>query len=179
MYISKHFAQTDTGSMHKLIQVHPLATWVTQYADGDMIIDHIPFILDPNRGEFGTLIGHISKANPLWKKFHTSTQSVCVFHGVEGYISPNWYVESRAEHGKVVPTWNYATVHAYGQPKVIEGSEALYELLRITTERFESRLPEVWTMQDAPEDYIRKMLKAIIGVEIPITQLIGKFKLNR
>ena len=179
MYIAKHFAQTDTNTLHDLIDAKPLATWITHYADGEIIVDHIPFILDPNRGEFGTLIGHVSKANPLWKRFASSTQSICVFYGPDAYISPSWYISSKPEHGKAVPTWNYVTVHVYGQAKLIEDIEAIRHILELTTKKFEADLTPEWTMQDAPERYIEKMMTAIIGVEIPITQMIGKYKLNQ
>lgn len=179
MYIAKQFAQTDTNILHDLINAKPLATWITQYADGELIVDHLPFILDPDRGEFGTLISHVSKANPLWKRFANSTQSICVFHGVDGYISPTWYVDSKSEHGKAVPTWNYVTVHVYGQAKPIDDLEEIRHILEITTKKFEADLTPEWTMQDAPERYIEKMLTAIVGVEIPINQMIGKYKLNQ
>ena len=137
MYIAKQFAQTDTNILHDLINAKPLATWITQYADGELIVDHLPFILDPDRGEFGTLISHVSKANPLWKRFANSTQSICVFHGVDGYISPTWYVDSKSEHGKAVPTWNYVTVHVYGQAKLIDDlEETSSRMLRHKNEYF-------------------------------------------
>lgn len=177
MYIHKRFAESDISVLHQLIDENPLATWVMQY-EGELIVDHIPFILDRSRGEFGTLLGHISKANKLWQQFDKARNSICIFHGIQAYISPNWYA-SKQEHGKAVPTWNYSVVHAYGQPLAINDEQSLYDILAKTTAKFETQLSPEWTMDDAPEHYISKMLKAIQAVEIPISQLIGKYKCSQ
>jgi transcriptional regulator len=115
MYLPKHFEVTDRDTLHAVVHACPLATWAT-VVDGLPVVNHVPFHLDPTRGEHGTLIGHVARANPVWRH---PAPSVLVFQGSDAYISPNWY-PSKRENGKAVPTWNYAVVHAHGTPQVTE-----------------------------------------------------------
>lgn len=135
MYVPKHHEEADVSIMHALIKSHPLATWVTQ-ADGELLANHIPFLLDPMRGEFGTLVGHVARANRVWQSFSTTVNSLLVFQGAETYITPSWYPSKHA-HGKVVPTWNYAVVHARGLPRAIEDRDWLLQHLTLLTDTHE------------------------------------------
>src|ERR1700744_3183151 len=123
MYLPKLHEESDPGVLHALIRAHPLGTWATAGEDG-IIMNHIPFLVDPARGRSGTLMCHVARANPVWKSFSRSVDSVIAFHVVETYISPSWYA-SKQLHGKVVPTWNYAVVHAHGIPEVLSDESAL------------------------------------------------------
>lgn len=177
MYLPKHFEETDLGTLHTLIEAHPLATWVIGGADADTVptVNHIPFMLDRSRGTMGTLIGHVARANPVWRQ---PGRSVLVFQGPHAYISPGWYA-SKQEHGKVVPTWNYAVVHAHGQARAIEQPDELLALVSRLTDTHEARQAAPWKVGDAPADYIDQMLKAIVGIELPIEQLVGKWKVSQ
>lgn len=176
MYLPKHFEETDLGTLHTLIEAHPLATWVVGGGtDIAPTVNHIPFLLDRRRGTHGTLIGHVARANPVWRQ---PGRSVLVFQGPHAYISPGWYASKR-EHGKVVPTWNYAVVHAHGQARAIEQPDELRALVGRLTDTHEARQAVPWKVGDAPPDYIDQMLKAIVGIELPIDQLVGKWKVSQ
>ena len=177
MYVPKHFEEQDPGVLHALIRSHPLGAWVTQ-ADGALTVNHIPFLVHSNRGEYGTLVGHVARANPVWKSFSREMASVVVFQGPQCYISPSWY-PSKHEHGKAVPTWNYAVVHAYGLPCAIEDSGWLIRHVRELSDLHESKQAVPWSVSDAPRDYIDTMVKAIVGIEIPIATLVGKWKISQ
>jgi transcriptional regulator len=178
MYMPKHFEEHDIGVLHALIRSHPLGTWVTQ-AGGELLANHIPFLVDPARGEHGTLVGHVARANPVWKSFSKDVPSLIVFQGPEGYISPSFY-ESKKEHGKVVPTWNYVVVHAHGMPQVIDDAGWLRKHVSAMTDLQESRHPPGdWKVTDAPADFIDSMVKMIVGIEIPLLKLEGKWKMSQ
>jgi transcriptional regulator len=177
MYIPKHFAETDVSVLHALIKSHPLATWVTQ-AEGELVANHIPFLLDPAQGELGTLVGHVARANPVWQTFPKTVNSLLVFQGAEAYITPSWYPSKQA-HGKAVPTWNYAVVHAHGMPRIVEDRDWLLQHVSQLTNTHEANQPLPWKVADAPLDYIERMLEAIVGIEIPIAKLIGKWKVSQ
>lgn len=155
----------------------PIGAWVCPSADG-LIANHIPFLLDKSRGKFGTLLGHVSRANPVWQRLLEGTQSVVMFQGPHAYITPGWY-PSKSEHGKVVPTWNYTVAHAHGMPRAVHDEAWLLDLLfRLTTVHEASqRLP--WNVSDAPRDFIDKLLRGIVGIEIPIDSLNGKIKVSQ
>lgn len=136
MYVPEHHEETDISVLHSLIKSHPLATWVTQ-GDRELLANHIPFFLDASRGDFGTLVGHVAKANRVWQSFSTTVISVAVFQGAETYITPSWYPSKHA-HGKAVPTWNYAVVHAHGLPRAIEDREWLLPHLNQITDVHEA-----------------------------------------
>ena len=177
MYLPKHFEEHDLGVLHALLKSHPLGAWVT-HAEGALIANHIPFLLDADRGERGTLVGHVARANPIWKSFSKDAASLVIFQGPQAYITPSWY-PSKREHGKVVPTWNYAVVHAYGLPRAIEDKSWLLQLVTRLTAAHEAGAAVPWKVADAPADYIDKMLGAIVGIEIPIARLEGKWKMSQ
>jgi transcriptional regulator len=176
MYLPKLHEENDLGVLHALIGAHPLGTWATQ-GDGGIIMNHLPFILDPDRGRYGTLMCHVSRANTVWKSFSGSVESVIAFHGAEAYISPSWYV-SKALHGKVVPTWNYAVVHAHGIPALLDESRLLEHLAQLTAAH-EAGRPVPWHVGDAPAEFIRHMSQQIVGIEIPISRIVGKWKISQ
>ena len=174
MYLPAHFEETRTAVMHDLLRAHPLATWVVQSADG-LVVNHIPFLVDADRGPHGTLVGHVARANPVWKQLGTS---VAVFQGPQAYVSPNWYPTKHA-HGKAVPTWNYAVVHAHGTPRAIDSRDALLNIVTRLTGVHEAGQAAPWAVSDAPADYLEQMLKAIVGIEMPIERLVGKWKVSQ
>ncbi|PKO37441.1 MAG: transcriptional regulator [Betaproteobacteria bacterium HGW-Betaproteobacteria-6] len=177
MYLPKHFAETDVGVMHALMRAHPLATLVTQGADG-LDANHIPLHLAADTGPNGTLRGHVARANPLAANTTVNREILAIFRGPDCYISPSGYA-TKAEHGKVVPTWNYTAVHAYGELRLIEDADWLLAQLHALTAEHEGGLPHPWSVDDAPADYIGKMLGAVVGIEISITRLVGKWKVSQ
>jgi transcriptional regulator len=177
VYIPSHFEEHDTGVLHALVRAHPLGAWVVQ-AEGRLEVNHIPFLVDETRGEHGTLVGHVARSNPVWRALPTPAESVVIFQGPQAYISPSWY-PSKAAHGKVVPTWNYAVVHAHGAPRAIEDRDWLLSLVTKLTDTHEAERAAPWQVTDAPADYVETMLKAIVGIEIPLTKLEGKWKTSQ
>jgi transcriptional regulator len=177
MYIPKHFEERDVTVLHAIIRSHPLGAWVTQ-AEGALVVNHIPFLVDSTQGPYGTLIGHVARANPIWKCFSKEIGSVVIFQGPQGYITPSWYPTKHA-HGKAVPTWNYAVVHANGVPHAIEDKDWLLKHVTELSDLHESERAVPWSVSDAPPDYIDTMLKAIVGIEIPISAVVGKWKTSQ
>lgn len=177
MYQPNHFRQTDIGAMHGLVHAHPFATLVTRSGEG-VTADHLPFEIDPEPAPLGTLRGHVARANPLWQTHPAGAEALVIFQGPDAYISPSWY-PSKREHGRVVPTWNYAVVHARGPLRIIEDRIWLRALVERLTSRHESGQPEPWQVTDAPTEYIDKMLAAIVGLELPIARLEGKWKASQ
>ena len=177
MYIPKHFEERDIGVLHALVRAHPLGAWVT-HVDDMLQVNHIPFLVDSTRGEHGTLVGHVARANAIWQSFSSDIESVVIFQGPQTYITPSWYASKR-EHGKVVPTWNYALVHAYGVPQAIEDKAWLLAHVTALSTFHESERTDPWSVFDAPADYIDTMLKSIVGIEIPITSIAGKWKTSQ
>lgn len=177
MYSPDHFREARTEVMHALIQAHPLGVWVV-LGDDALVANHIPFKLDASRGELGVLVGHVARANPIWRQAPSGIPTLVTFQGPQAYISPSWY-PSKHEHGKVVPTWNYAVVHAHGRPTFIQDREWLHNHVSSLTREHEAPRPQPWAVSDAPTDYIGKMLTAVVGVEIPITRLEGKWKMSQ
>jgi transcriptional regulator len=176
MYLPKHFAEDDVAEMHALMRAHPLATLVSHGPDG-LDANHIPLLL-ADAAPCGKLQGHVARANPLWKPGRVAGEVLVVFQGDECYISPSGYA-TKAEHGKVVPTWNYVAVHAYGDLRVIDDPDWILAQVSALTAANESALPQPWRVTDAPADYIEKMLGAIVGIEITITRLLGKWKVSQ
>jgi len=158
------------------VRAHPLGTWVTQ-DNGDLVINHIPFLLEETADGPGVLRGHVARTNPVWRALSGST-SIAVFQGPQAYITPSWYAAKR-EHRKVVPTWNYAVVHAHGVPRAIEERDWLLGLVSRLTDTHESRETAPWKVADAPADYVESMLRAIVGIEVPIAKLTGKWKVSQ
>jgi transcriptional regulator len=177
MYVPAHFAETEPAVLHALIRAQPLGAWVAQ-ADGELLVNHIPFYLDANRGEHGTLVGHVARANPVWKSLSAALPSVVIFQGPHAYISPSWYAGKQVD-GKVVPTWNYAVVHAHGRPQLVQDRARLLDIVRTLTAVHEAGQAAPWQVADAPADYIDKLLAAIVGIEMPIERLEGKWKASQ
>jgi len=177
MYIPTFNQENNISTLHKHIKKHPFAMWTT-VSNGEIIVNHLPFLLDEKKGEHGTLFAHVAKANPIWQNFSKDMDSVVVFQGEQAYISPSWY-PSKHKHGKAVPTWNYVVVHAYGIPTMIDDREWLLKHVTELTDLHEHEQQLPWKVSDAPDDYINKLLGAIIGIEIPITKLLGKWKLGQ
>ena len=177
MYVTESFRETRQHVMHQLIEDHPLATFVS-LANGEIEVNHFPMFLDPATGAFGALAGHVPKANPLWRELESSAAVTVVFHGPSAYVSPGWYPSKRA-HGKVVPTWNYAVVHAEGVARLQHDTEWLMDHLKQMVEKHEAAQPVPWSVGDAPEDFTGRMLEQIVGVEVTITELTGKWKVSQ
>jgi transcriptional regulator len=177
LYIPTFNEENDVSILHSLVQSKPLGAWATT-VDGEIVINHIPFILNEDRGELGTLVGHVARSNSIYREFSSDVNSVVVFQGEQAYISPSWY-PSKDEHGKAVPTWNYVVVHAHGIPRRIEDPEWLLQHLNELTDKHESEQKLPWKVSDAPEEFIQSLVGAIVGIEIPITKLTGKWKLGQ
>lgn len=177
MYLPKPNEEMRLEVLHALIRAHPLGLWVA-LADDALLPNHVPFMLDPTRGACGTLVGHVARANPVWKRGHGAVPDLITFQGPQAYISPSWY-PSKHEHGKAVPTWNYAVVHAHGVPVFIEDKAWLHDVVTRLTRMHEATRPAPWEVSDAPADYVDAMLGAIVGVEIPIDKLVGKWKMSQ
>lgn len=177
MYVSKHHALEPRAALFALMDAHPLALWVCHAQEG-LVVNHIPFFLDRRRGPCGTLVGHVARANPVWRQLAPGVPSVLVFQGPQAYITPGWY-PGRAEHGKVVPTWNYAVAHAHGTARVVEDRVALMDMLQRLTQAQEAAQASPWRVDEVPADYLEGMLRAIVGIEIPIDRLEGKCKASQ
>jgi transcriptional regulator len=178
MYLPNHFAQTDPTALHALMREYPLGTLVTE-ADGELVADELPFLFAPTLGGHGTLRAHVARANPLWQAHPANRKVLVIFRGPQAYVSPGWY-PAKQEHGKVVPTWNYTVVQASGQLRVIDGDAVwLRAQLEALTQSQEGGRAQPWQVDDAPADYIARMMGAVVGLEIEITTLVGKFKLSQ
>ena len=169
IHIPEHFAEHDLARLQALVRAHNFATLVSAH-QGEIQVSHLPFLLDAN-GKM--LRAHMARANPQWRAFLPEREVLVIFHGPHHYVSPAWY----ASHPSV-PTWNYAVVHAQGRPRLIEDSERLEMLVRELVARHEAASPEPWKM-DLPPDYQDTMLSGIVGFEIEVTRLEGKFKLSQ
>jgi transcriptional regulator len=176
MYLPAHFAQQDPAALHALMREHPLATLVTHGPEGPSA-DHLPLEFDPDAGPLGTLRGHVARANPLWQAAQ-GTPVLAVFGGPQAYVTPSWYPSKAATH-KVVPTWNYTVVHAHGVLRAVEDAPWLHALVSRLTDHHEAPRSQPWAVSDAPDDYIQPMLRAIVGIEIPLTRLLGKWKVSQ
>ena len=177
MYTPRAFALDDLHEIHQLIQHTRLAQLITLGESG-LQASHLPRLLNPDEGPNGTLYGHLAKANPQWRELQDGSEALVIFAGADAYISPAFY-PAKAEHGKVVPTWNYIAVHAYGTPAVFSDAERLLKVVTALTDRHESGRAQPWRVSDAPADYIDGMLKAIVGFALPIKRLVGKRKLSQ
>jgi transcriptional regulator len=177
MYTPSYFKDEDLASLHGQIEATRLATLVT-FDETGLQASHIPLLLEPTQGPQGTLYGHLAKANPQWKALETGAEALLIFQGADAYISPSFYA-AKAEHGKVVPTWNYLAVHAYGRADVFTDPARLLRVVTGLTDKHEASRAEPWAVSDAPADYIEKMLNGIVGFAIPVERLEGKRKLNQ
>ena len=177
MYIPRHHEETRLDVLHRLIESQPLASLITLGSSG-LFASHLPMVLHRSDGPNGTLRGHISLANPQWRELNPSVEALAIFSGPQHYITPSWYPE-KAETGKVVPTWNYAVVHAYGPLEIIEDPAWLLNHLKTLTATHEASSPTQWQVTDAPEDFIASLSKCIVGVELPIHRIEGKWKVSQ
>jgi transcriptional regulator len=176
MYIPSAFEETDLAALHETIRDTGLATFVTATDEG-LIATPLPFLLASHEGPYGTLYGHLARANRQWSLPPTG-DAMAVFMGPDAYISPSWY-PSKKEHGKVVPTWNYVAVHAYGPAEFFDDADRLLEIVTRLTNRHEQPRPDPWTVSDAPTSFIRAQLRGIIGLRMPISRLDGKRKMSQ
>jgi transcriptional regulator len=178
MYLPSHFEERDPERLRRFIREHPLGTLVTLTPTG-LDANHIPFLLlADSTGAAATLHGHISRANPLWRDLGPDSQALVIFHGPDSYVSPSWY-PSRRETAKVVPTWNYAVAHAHGTLRVIEDVVWLRSHVEALTQEHEGAREMPWAVADAPADFVDRLLGGIIGIEISVTRLAGKWKVSQ
>jgi transcriptional regulator len=177
MYTPKAFEVTDLPMLHAAMKQSELATLVTITTDG-LVATHLPLLLDETRGAYGTLTGHVSRANVQWRKTDPNAEALIIFLGLDSYVTPNWY-PAKQETGRVVPTWNYAAIHAYGRITFIEDPEWLRTMVTDLTKKHEASFPAPWQVSDAPAVYIDSQLKAIVGFEFQILRLEGKQKFNQ
>jgi transcriptional regulator len=176
MYQPPHFRDETRAAQQGLIRAYPLGLLITGGAAG-LIADPVPFRLDES-GPHGTLRAHLARANPHWQAMAEAEECLVVFQGPQGYVTPGWYASKR-EHGWVVPTWNYATVHARGRPRVIEDADWLRRQVADLTTLRETPRAAPWAVDDAPAPFVAAQLRAIIGIEIPITRIEGKWKMSQ
>lgn len=177
MYVNPRHRLTDPDAIFSLMETNPLGAWVCLVQQG-LVANHVPFVLDRSRGRFGTLLGHVARANTVWHELGPATPSVVMFQGPQAYITPGWY-PGKAAHGKVVPTWNYVVAHAHGVARAIEDRDWLLGMLNRLTAVHEARRALPWRVADAPASFIDKLLRAIVGIEIPIDRLEGKLKASQ
>jgi transcriptional regulator len=179
MYMPAHFEETRPEVLRQLVAEHPLGALVTLGPEG-LNANHLPFLLEPEAGDRGRLIAHVARNNRAWQDVSADhqTDSLVIFQGASAYVSPNWYATKRETH-RVVPTYNYAVVHAYGRVIVHEDAKWLRGAVGKLTKRMEASQPVPWKMGDAPADYLDAQLANIVGIEIPISRLIGKWKVSQ
>ena len=177
MYVPTLFRQSDIPTIHDAIRAAGLATLVTTGPDG-LIATPLPLLLDAEPAPYGTLLGHVARANPQWHRSAPDADGLAMFQGADAYVTPSWYATKRAT-GKVVPTWNYVAIHAYGRVEFIEDAEWLLGLVTRLTRRHEGGRETPWAVSDAPADFIRSQLKGIVGVRLPIARLEGKWKMSQ
>jgi transcriptional regulator len=177
MYTPKAFEVTDLPLLHAAMKHSDLATLVTTTRQG-LVATHLPLLLDESKGKYGMLSGHISRANLQWQETDTNAEALIIFLGLDTYVTPNWY-PAKQETGRVVPTWNYAAIHAYGRLSFTEDPEWLRAMVTALTNKHEASFPAPWQVSDAPKTFIDSQLKAIVGFEFEILRLEGKQKFNQ
>ena len=177
MYVPAHFSEQSTEVLHQLIAQNPLGILFTNGQSG-YDANHLPFELKPQPGEHGTLHAHVARGNPVWQEVNSGDEVLVVFRGPDAYVSPNWY-PSKQEYHKQVPTWNYKVVHAHGRIVIRDDERYVRGLVARLTRTHESSQSSPWKMTDSPQDYIDTLVRAIVGIEIEISRLVGKFKLSQ
>jgi transcriptional regulator len=177
MYIPYHNSETRIPILRQMMAAHPLAAVVTLGASG-LVATHMPLVLEDDGSEFGLLKGHVSRANSQWKDPSPNVEALAIFSGPQHYISPNWY-PSKLEDGKEVPTWNYVVVHAYGPLRIVEDAAWILGHLNSLVDTHEAASPIPWKVSDAPADFIASLMKGIVGFELPIRRLEGKWKVSQ
>lgn len=177
MYVPPAFRIEDLAEIQAAIRSARLAQVVT-LGTGGLAATPLPLLLDPDEGEFGTLYGHLARANPQWREAAPGGEALAIFMGPDAYVTPAWY-EAKAETGKVVPTWNYETVQARGPAEFFEDADRLHAVVTRLTDRHEAARAEPWAVADAPESFVRAQLRGIVGLRLPIARLEGKRKMSQ
>jgi transcriptional regulator len=176
MYLPAHFEETRVEVLHRLVRSHPLGLLITD-GDAGLQANSVPFLVDPEPAPLGTLRAHVARANPVWRDAH-EREVLVVFQGPQAYVSPGWY-PSKAEHGKVVPTWNYVMVQGRGRLRAVEDAAWLRSFVTRLSETHEATQARPWQIADAPPDFIEATLRAIVGIEIELSALTGKWKVSQ
>ena len=177
MYVPPHFQQSDLPVLHEAMRSAGLVTLVSLGADG-LIASHVPMLLDAEAGPYGTLVGHLAKPNPQGRGVAAGVDALAIFLGPDAYITPSWYAAKR-EHGKVVPTWNYTAIHAYGPLEFFDDKDQLLDVVTRLTNRHEGPRTAPWAVTDAPPDFIQAHLKGIVGFRLAVTRLDAKWKMSQ
>ncbi|WP_210529590.1 FMN-binding negative transcriptional regulator [Rubellimicrobium arenae] len=176
MYTPPAFRLEDLAELHRTMQAVPLATFVTA-TDQGLLATPLPLFLVPDEGRLGTLYGHLARANPQ-ATLAASTEAMVLFTGPDAYVTPAWYA-TKPETGRVVPTWNYLAVHAYGVPEIFEDQGRLLDVVTRLTDLHEGRRAEPWSVADAPAAFIQGQLRGIVGLRLPIARIEGKLKMSQ
>jgi transcriptional regulator len=177
IYIPPAFRESDLPALQAQIAASGLTMLISVGANGP-IVSNLPIIFDPSAGQYGTIAGHLARANPQWRESNLDAPAVAVFAGPDAYVSPSYY-PSKQEHGKVVPTWNYSMIVARGRLEIFEDADLLRAQVENRTKRFEARFEKPWNVSDAPDDFIARQIKGIVGVRLHIAEIEGKAKLNQ
>jgi transcriptional regulator len=177
MYLPPQFEQPDRAVMHELMRTRSLATLVTTGSDG-LNANHIPLHLSATPEPYGVLRGHVARSNPILNDLNSENDALAIFHGPQAYISPSWYA-TKQEDGKVVPTWNYTVVHAYGRMRIIDDAVWVLAQLEALTTQNEARFSQPWAVSDTPEEFTQKLIGAVVGIEMIISRLSGKWKVSQ
>ena len=177
MYEPPLHRQEDHAAQHALIRAHPLGLLISHGPSG-LLANAIPFLIFPEASKLGTLQAHVARANPQWRDLQSADEALVVFQGAQRYITPSWY-ETKRETGKVVPTWNYLIVQARGCPRVIEDADWLRTQIEALTNKKEASRAKPWAVGDAPEDFVAAQIRQIVGVEIEIAEIKGKWKVSQ
>lgn len=179
MYLPEHFLEKDINEIKRIIQEFPLATLITSSANG-LEANHLPFLVDFKNNALQNLLGHIAIGNPIYQNIKDNEEVLVVYKAEDSYISPNWYPTKKENH-KVVPTWNYQSVHLYGKIKFLKDIKSLLKIVGKLTKLYETQVGESdpWTIKQAPKDFMNEKLSNIIGIQIKITKILAKSKLNQ
>jgi transcriptional regulator len=177
LYNPPAFRESDLPALQAQIAASGLTTLISVGAQGP-IVSNVPIIFDPNIGQYGMIAGHLARGNPQWRESDLLIPAIAIFMGADAYVSPSYY-PSKQEHGKVVPTWNYSMIVARGRLEIFEDADALRAQVEMLTKRFEQRFEKPWEVSDAPEDFIARQIKGIVGVRMHVESIEGKAKLNQ
>jgi len=177
MYLPKHFEERAPERLRSFIQRYPLGSLVTATASG-LDANHIPFVCADTGSGVGTLHGHIARANPLWRDGVRDAAALVIFHGPDSFISPSWY-PSKRENARVVPTWNYAVVHVHGVLRFVDDPAWVRSHVEALTREHEEKRDAPWAVTDAPADFVEKLVAAVVGIEISVTEVVGKWKVSQ
>jgi transcriptional regulator len=176
-HLPKHFEERDPERLRRFIQRHPLGSLVTATESG-LDANHIPFVFADTGSAVGTLHAHIARANPLWREGVRDAATLVIFQGPDSFISPSWY-PSKPENARVVPTWNYAVVHVHGVLRFVDDPAWVRLHVEALTREHEEKRDSPWAVTDAPADFVEKMVAAVVGIEISVTELVGKWKVSQ